>query len=85
MWEDFKVFADSCPPVTETQLHLRPNAANDEADTLQAREREHILRIWQATGWKIKGPAGAAIKLGLNPGTLYSRMKKLSVQRPQAR
>jgi formate hydrogenlyase transcriptional activator len=53
-----------------------------EGDTLRAHERAHILRICQATAWKIKGPDGAASKLGLNPGTLYSRMKKLGIQRP---
>ena len=54
-----------------------------ENDTLQAREKAHILRICEASAWRIKGPDGAANKLGLNPGTLYSRMKKLGVQRPQ--
>ena len=53
-----------------------------EDDTLQAHERTHILRICQASAWKIKGPDGAASKLGLNPGTLYSRMKKLGIRRP---
>jgi DNA-binding NtrC family response regulator/PAS domain-containing protein len=54
------------------------------SDTLQAHERAHILRICQATAWKIKGAGGAAEKLGLNPGTLYWRMKKLGIQRPAA-
>jgi transcriptional regulator with GAF, ATPase, and Fis domain len=54
-------------------------------DTLQAHERAHILRVCQATGWKIKGVDGAASKLGLNPGTLYWRMKKLGIQRPAVR
>jgi DNA-binding NtrC family response regulator len=53
-----------------------------EDDTLQALERAHILQICQAAGWKIKGPDGAARRLGLNPGTLYARMKKLGIQRP---
>jgi formate hydrogenlyase transcriptional activator len=52
-------------------------------DTLQAHERAHILYVCQATGWKIKGAEGAARRLGLNPGTLYSRMKKLGIRRPQ--
>ncbi len=56
----------------------------DGNDTLRARERAHILRICNATTWKIKGAGGAAEKLGLNPGTLYSRMKKLGIQRPGA-
>jgi transcriptional regulator with GAF, ATPase, and Fis domain len=53
-----------------------------EDDTLHARERAHILRVCQAAGWKIKGPDGAARRLGLNPGTLYARMRKLGIRRP---
>jgi transcriptional regulator with GAF, ATPase, and Fis domain len=53
-----------------------------EDDTLQACERAHILQVCQAAGWKIKGPDGAARRLGLNPGTLYARMKKLGIRRP---
>ncbi|MFO1423494.1 MAG: sigma 54-interacting transcriptional regulator [Candidatus Competibacteraceae bacterium] len=55
-----------------------------EDDTLQARERAHILWVCQATGWKIKGSDGAARRLGLNPGTLYARMRKLGIRRPAA-
>jgi transcriptional regulator with GAF, ATPase, and Fis domain len=43
-------------------------------------EREHILRVLEATGWRIKGPKGAAAALALNPATLYSRMKKLGIR-----
>jgi len=76
----------SAPSARARERHVRPEATPDagESDTLQARERTHILRICQATAWKIKGPDGAARKLGLNPGTLYSRMKKLGIQRPAA-
>lgn len=52
-------------------------------------EREHILKILGTTSWRIKGPHGAAIKLGLKPSTLYTRMKKLGIptftQRESAR
>jgi len=51
----------------------------------EARERAHILRVCEATGWQIKGAEGAARKLGLNPATLYSRMKKLGSRRPVER
>ncbi len=63
---------------------VRHEAAPDEGagETLRTREREHILRVCQNTAWKIKGPDGAAAILGLNPGTLYARMKKLGLQRP---
>ena len=42
-------------------------------------ERELILRALDSTGGRIKGPKGAASALGLNPSTLYSRMKKLGI------
>jgi transcriptional regulator with GAF, ATPase, and Fis domain len=73
-------------PAKARQHDAPPDTAPDlsQSDSLQARERAHILRICLATAWKIKGPDGAARKLGLNPGTLYSRMKKLGVQRPAA-
>ena len=51
------------------------------SDNLQARERAHILSVCQTTAWKIKGRNGAAERLGLNPATLYFRMKKLGIKR----
>ena len=67
-------------PALDGSARTRGPAAED--DTLQAHERTHILQICQAAGWKIKGPDGAARRLGLNPGTLYARMKKLGIGRP---
>ena len=37
-------------------------------------------RALETTDWRIKGPKGAATVLGLNPATLYSRMKKLGIR-----
>jgi DNA-binding NtrC family response regulator/PAS domain-containing protein len=48
--------------------------------TLADAEREHILRTLGSTQGRIKGPKGAAAVLGLNPATLYSRMKKLGIR-----
>ncbi len=48
-------------------------------ETLAASEREHILKALEKTGWRIKGPRGAAVILGLNSSTLYSRMQKLAI------
>ena len=50
--------------------------------TLEQAERDHILRVCTACGWKIKGTGGAAERLGLNASTLYFRMKKLGITRP---
>jgi formate hydrogenlyase transcriptional activator len=70
----------SHPPVPHARAASSPEAPT--SNTLQACEREHIVRVCTATGWKIKGEDGAAQRLGLNPGTLYSRMKKLGIRRP---
>ncbi len=47
--------------------------------TLAEAERQHILKSLESTGWRIKGPHGAARKLDLQPSTLYSRMQKLGI------
>jgi formate hydrogenlyase transcriptional activator len=53
------------------------------ASTLEAFEREHILDALRDTGWVIGGPAGAAVRLGLNRSTLNARMRKLEISRPR--
>ena len=49
---------------------------------LQQRERENLLLILQKTGWKIKGPHGAAAILGVKPPTVRSRMLRWGLTRP---
>jgi GAF domain-containing protein len=46
-------------------------------------QREHILRVLNATHWVIEGNSGAALKLGMKPATLRHRMKKLGISRAQ--
>lgn len=53
--------------------------AEMSAQTLAEVERRHILLVLERANWHIKGPKGAAAELGLNPGTLYARMKKLGI------
>jgi len=48
--------------------------------TLADSERELILQALERAGWRIKGSKGAAASLGLNPSTLYSRIKKLGIR-----
>jgi formate hydrogenlyase transcriptional activator len=50
--------------------------------TLEAAEREHILRALRDTNWVIAGPSGAAARLGMKRTTLQSRMAKLGISRP---
>ena len=49
--------------------------------TLAEAEREHIQRVLQFTGGRIRGAGGAADILGLKPTTLESRMARLGLRR----
>jgi len=57
---------------------VRGPAQND----LQSVERTHIVNVLNETGWRIRGPHGAAARLGLKPTTLESRIKNLGLIRP---
>lgn len=48
--------------------------------TLEEMERRHIEQTLRASNGKIKGKGGAAALLGINPSTLYSRMRKLNIK-----
>ncbi|MGQ0811049.1 MAG: sigma 54-interacting transcriptional regulator, partial [Nitrospiraceae bacterium] len=50
--------------------------------SLEAAERDHIMRALQAAKWIIGGPSGAAAKLGMKRTTLQSKMQKLDISRP---
>ncbi|HVM98313.1 MAG TPA: sigma-54-dependent Fis family transcriptional regulator, partial [Candidatus Acidoferrales bacterium] len=49
--------------------------------TLEDVERAYILETLEACSWQIRGANQAAERLGLHPSTLYSRMKKLGINR----
>jgi GAF domain-containing protein len=72
-----------------TGIHRAPAMAptldlDDNAVTgLHHVQREHILRVLNATRWVIEGNSGAALKLGMKPATLRHRMKKLGISRAQ--
>jgi len=67
-----------------TGTHAIPIDFDDTLNTgLHAVQREHILRVLNATHWVIEGNSGAALKLGLKPATLRHRMKKLGISRAQ--
>ena len=67
------------------QVQVGPAAGAGAAapPTLAATERAQIQAALDQTGWRIRGPAGAAHLLGLKPTTLESRIKKLGLQRPR--
>jgi formate hydrogenlyase transcriptional activator len=71
-------------PVLKVPLaELRPAYEGPQRKdvTLEAAEREHILRILRETGGVISGARGAAARLGLKRTTLQSKMQKLGISR----
>lgn len=70
-------------PLTELKRSTRLPNQNNSSTTLEAVERDHILRVLSETRWVIGGPSGAAARLGMNRTTLNHRMRKLGISRPQ--
>src|SRR6202171_1746783 len=66
-------------PLGELKLPAEPPAG--ELLTLEAAERDHILKALEATNWVLAGPHGAAARLGMKRTTLQSRLQKLGVTR----
>jgi transcriptional regulator with GAF, ATPase, and Fis domain len=60
---------------------FRKPAEEQDLKSLGDLERDHIVRVLQTTGWRIEGPKGAALLLGLNPSTLRARMRKYGLRR----
>ncbi len=52
---------------------------NELTETLEEREKQYIIKVLQKTEGRIEGKFGAAEILGMNPSTLRSRIKKLSI------
>jgi formate hydrogenlyase transcriptional activator len=67
-------------PLGELTLPLESPAP--PPTTLEAAEREHILRALRDSKWVIAGREGAAARLGMKRTTLQSRLKKLGISRP---
>jgi PAS domain S-box-containing protein len=57
----------------------------DVGDTLEAMDREHIVRTLQLSHGKLSGVNGAAERLGINRTTLQSKLKRLGIDPEQYR
>jgi len=68
-------------PSAPAQIEDEKKAGHD----LDSIQREHILNMLRETNWVIEGARGAANRLGLKPGTLRHRMKKLGIARETER
>ena len=68
------------PPPSEVPERAQPEPS-DERTSMEDVERQHITSVLKQTGWRIEGPQGAALVLGINPSTLRSRIKKFGIRR----
>jgi len=66
-------------PIDELKKPFKDLAANKK--TLEAVEKDHIVRVLEQTHWKVSGKNSAAEILGLNRSTLRARMRKLGIQK----
>ena len=69
--------AEASPPA----VGGRPGPPRAASGSLHEVERQHIVDTLRATAWRVDGSGGAAERLGMNPSTLRSRMKKLGISR----
>ena len=51
------------------------------ATNLNDIERKHIQKVLEQCEWNVKGKGKAAEQLGMNPSTVFFRMKKLGIKR----
>ncbi len=50
--------------------------------TFEEVQRQHLTDALEKARWKVSGPGGAAELLDMNPQTLFSKMRKLDIERP---
>jgi transcriptional regulator with GAF, ATPase, and Fis domain len=66
-------------------LPTAPAGAARRSSKLADVEKDHIRSVLESTGWRVRGTGGAAVRLGLKPTTLETRMAKLGIKRPGRR
>jgi transcriptional regulator with GAF, ATPase, and Fis domain len=69
-------------PQLSIDLPSSPEPLFANGKTLEEVEYRHIFETLRKTQWRISGPKGAALLLGVNPETLRSRMRKLGIRKP---
>ena len=65
-----------------SSLKAAAETESHEPVTLEEAERDHIRKTLEQTRWVVAGPNGAAARLGIKRSTLYFRMQKLGISRP---
>ena len=63
-------------------IEVPPAIGAESAPHSTVTGRAEIEQVLHETGWRIRGPHGAAARLGVKPTTLESRIRKLGLARP---
>jgi formate hydrogenlyase transcriptional activator len=74
--------ASAADPSSSFTSLTSPASLTSSICTLEEAERQHIVRALKQTQWRIAGPKGAAVLLGMKRTTLQARMRKLAIRRP---
>ncbi len=69
-------------PVFKAELPVSEAKSSDAARRLEQVEADYLRNVLQSTKWRVRGKGGAAEIVGLKPTTLESKLKKLSIRRP---
>ncbi len=72
---------DDAFPGHHRTIRVSGRTSEQQSENLEDAQREHIVRVLEECGWKVRGKDGAAERLGLKRTTLQSRMKKLGIRR----
>ncbi len=69
------------PPAPASAMAIEVEVMSDAE--MRRLERANLLAALKRTGWKIHGHGGAADLLGVKPTTLFSRIQKMGLTKPE--
>ena len=69
-------------PVAELEAFGAQRGCNEQITGLEELERDHILRVLEASHWVVGGRNGAAARLGMKRTSLVYKMRKFRISRP---
>jgi len=71
-------------PISELEPFSAHRGTNVPITGLEELERDHILRVLEASNWVVGGRNGAAERLGMKRTSLAYKMRKFQISRPAA-
>jgi formate hydrogenlyase transcriptional activator len=69
-------------PISELEPFSAQRISNAPITGLKELQRDHILRVLEASNWVVGGSNGAAERLGMKRTSLVYKMRKLGIRRP---